>query len=168
MSSTPSIFSPVTLSKAWFEIFEAKDQWEDVGKFYDLHTRDLNTVQGHRRLCSPKVGHLLALRTGGVQLVHNIHQEEVDDFHGNDEGKIWALREEPLRPSSLERVAPSTKRQARRTTGRQWLNGKRRMTSLQRSTRSRQARRRLGNRQRLPSEAKLPVGLGRRDARRER
>ena len=93
MMSTPSIFLPVTMSKKpWVEIFDEMDQWEDVGKFYKLHSRELNTVQGHRRLCSPKVGHLLALRTGAVQLVHHIHQEDVDNFHGNDEeGKIWAL-----------------------------------------------------------------------------
>ena len=59
-------------------------------KFYALHARELNTVQGHRRLCSPKVGYLLALRPGTVQLVHHFHQEEVDNFHG-EEGEIWAL-----------------------------------------------------------------------------
>lgn len=48
-------------------------------------------MQGHRRLCSPKVGYLLALGTGAVQLLHHIHQEEVDDFPSNDEGKIWVL-----------------------------------------------------------------------------
>jgi hypothetical protein len=42
-------------------------------------------------LCSLKVGHLIALRTGGVQLVHHIHQEEVDGFQGDDEGELWAL-----------------------------------------------------------------------------
>ena len=91
MPSTPSIFSPVTLSRTWLDTFDAFDQWEDVNKFYAHHARELNTVQGHRRLCSPKVGHLVALRTGGVQLVHHIHQEEVDDFHGDEEGEIWAL-----------------------------------------------------------------------------
>jgi hypothetical protein len=91
MPSTPSIFSPVTLSRTWLDVFDALDQWEDVSNFYGLHSRELNTVQGHRRLCSPKVGHLVALRTGSVQLVHHIHQEDVDDFHGSDEGELWAL-----------------------------------------------------------------------------
>ena len=90
MPSTPSIFSPVTLSKAWSDVFTELDQWEDVEKFYALHARELNTVQGHRRLCSPKVGYLLAIRPGTIQLVHHIHQEEVDDFHG-EKGEIWAL-----------------------------------------------------------------------------
>lgn len=26
-----------------------------------------------------------------MQLVHHVHLEDVDDFHGNDKGKIWAL-----------------------------------------------------------------------------
>ena len=82
MPSTPSTFSPVTLSRTWLDVFETLDQWEDVNKFYTHQARELNTVQGHRRLCSPKVGHLVALRAGGVQLVHHIHQEDVDDFHG--------------------------------------------------------------------------------------
>ena len=92
MSSTPSILLPVTLSRMWIDIiFGELDQWEDVGKFYALHARELNTVQGHRRLCSPKVGYLFVLCTGAMQLIHPIHQEEVDDFHGDDEGEIWAL-----------------------------------------------------------------------------
>ena len=91
MPSTPSIFSPVTLSRTWLDVFDALDQWGDVTKFYEHHSRELNTVQGHRRLCSPKVGHLMALRTGAVPLVHHIHQEDVDDFHGDDEGELWAL-----------------------------------------------------------------------------
>ena len=90
MLSTPSIFSPVTFSRPWLDVFDALDQWEDVKKVYVNHARELNTVQGHRRLCSIKVGHLVALRAGGVQLVHHIHQEDVDDFHGDDEGEIWA------------------------------------------------------------------------------
>ena len=90
MPSTPSIFSPVTLSKAWSDVFTELDQWEDVERFYALHARELNTVQGHRRLYSPKVGYILAIRPGTIQLVHHIHQEEVDDFHG-EEGEIWAL-----------------------------------------------------------------------------
>ena len=83
MPSTPSIFSPVMLSRTWLDVFEALDQWEDVNKFYVHHSRELNTVQGHRHLCLPKVGHLMALCTRVVQLVHHIHQEDVDDFHGN-------------------------------------------------------------------------------------
>jgi hypothetical protein len=91
MPSTPSIFSPVTLSRAWIDIFEELDQCDDVEKFFALHARDLNTVQGHRRMCSPKVAYLLALRSGAVQLVHHIHLEDVDDFRGDDEEEIWAL-----------------------------------------------------------------------------
>ena len=80
------------LSRTWLDVFEALDQWEDVSKFYAHHARELNTVRrGHRRLCSPKVGHLVALCAGGVQLVHHIHQEDMDDFHGDEEGEIWAL-----------------------------------------------------------------------------
>ena len=88
--STPSTFSPVTLSRTWLDVFDALDQWDGVSNFYAYHARELNTIQGGRRLCSPKVGHLVALRTGGVQLVHHIHHEEVDGFQG-DEGKLWAL-----------------------------------------------------------------------------
>jgi hypothetical protein len=93
MPSTPSIFSPATLSRAWIDIFEELVQWEDVEKFYVLHSREFNTVQGHRRLCSQKVGYLvLALRTGAVQLMHHIHQEDVEEIvHSDDEGEIWAL-----------------------------------------------------------------------------
>ena len=92
MPTTPSAFSPVTLSRAWSDIFEDLDQWDDVEKFYALHARDLNTVQGHRRMCSSKVAHLLALfRSGAVQLVHHIHMEDVDDFRSDNEGEIWAL-----------------------------------------------------------------------------
>ena len=59
------------MSRAWIDIFEELDQWDDMGKFYTLHARDFNTtVQGHQRMCSPKVAHLLALRSGTVQLIH--------------------------------------------------------------------------------------------------
>jgi hypothetical protein len=91
MPSTPTIFSPVTLSKAWIDIFEELDQWEEVEKFYAIHARELNTVKGHQRLCSPKVGHLLALRAGTVQLVHHINQEIGDDLQGEEDSEIWAL-----------------------------------------------------------------------------
>jgi hypothetical protein len=37
------------------------DEWEDLGKFYEIRTRELNTVQGNRHPCSPKVGHLVPL-----------------------------------------------------------------------------------------------------------
>jgi hypothetical protein len=37
------------------------------------------------------MGHLVALRLGVVQLDYHVHLENVDDFHGNDEGEIWAL-----------------------------------------------------------------------------
>ena len=91
MPSTPSVFSPVVLSRTWLDVFDALDQWDEVGNFYAHHARELNTVQGSRRLCSPNVGHLIALRAGGVQLVHHIHQDEVDGFQGDDEGELWAL-----------------------------------------------------------------------------
>ena len=91
MPSTPTIFSPVTLSKAWIDIFEELDQWDEVEKFYAVQPREINTVKGHQRLCSPKVGYLLALRAGTVQLVHHINQEIGDDLQGEEDGEIWAL-----------------------------------------------------------------------------
>ena len=91
MPSTPAIFSPVTLSKAWSDVFTELDQWEDVEKFYAVHARDLDTVTGHHRLCSPKVGYLIALRAGTIQLVHHIHQEVGDAIQGDEDGDIWAL-----------------------------------------------------------------------------
>jgi hypothetical protein len=91
MPSTPTIFSPVTLSKAWIDVFEDLDQWDEVDRFYAIHARELNTVKGHQRLCSPKVGYLLALRAGTVQLVHHITQEIGDDLQGEDDSEIWAL-----------------------------------------------------------------------------
>ena len=90
-STRPSTFSPVTLSRTWLDVFDALDQWDEVSNFYAYHARELDTVQGSRRLCSPKIGHLVALRAVGVQLVHHIHHEdEVDGFQG-DEGELWAL-----------------------------------------------------------------------------
>jgi hypothetical protein len=91
MPSTPSAFSPVVLSKTWLDVFDGLDQWDEVSKFYRNHAREINTVAGSRRLCSPKVGHLIALRTGSVQLVHHIHQEEIDNIQDDAEGDLWAL-----------------------------------------------------------------------------
>ena len=60
-------------------------------KFYAIHARELHTVKGHQRLFSPKVGYLLALRAGTVQLVHHINQEIGDDIQGEEDSDIWAL-----------------------------------------------------------------------------
>jgi hypothetical protein len=92
MSSTPSVFSPVTMSKTWADFFRELDQWDEVGRFEILQASELNTVSGFRRLCSPKIGHLLLLRGGGVQAVHHIHQDVEDELHAaENSGDLWAL-----------------------------------------------------------------------------
>ncbi|KAI2505694.1 hypothetical protein MHU86_8753 [Fragilaria crotonensis] len=91
MSSTPSVFSPVTLSKTWADIFREIDQWDEVERFTNLQASELNTVNGFRRLCSPKIGHLLLIRGGGVLAVHHIHQDVEDDLHADSGGDLWAL-----------------------------------------------------------------------------
>ncbi|KAI2499963.1 hypothetical protein MHU86_14537 [Fragilaria crotonensis] len=88
--TSPSLTSPVTYTKTWVDIFTDLDQWEDSARFYSVHARDLNTVRGFRRLCSPTIGHLVALHGGGVQLVHNIHDGSQDDLD-TDRGELWAL-----------------------------------------------------------------------------
>jgi hypothetical protein len=89
-STTPSPFSLVTYSCTWLNIFKDVDQWKDVDRFAALQARDLDTVQGFRRLCSTSIGHGIALCLGGVQLVHHIHQDTVDDLDSGSE-ELWAL-----------------------------------------------------------------------------
>jgi hypothetical protein len=90
MTSSPSLTSPLTYAKTWLDVFQELDQWEDSTRFASVHGRALNTVRGFRRLCSPRIGHLVALRGGGVQLVHNIHEGATDDLD-TDTGELWAL-----------------------------------------------------------------------------
>ncbi|KAI2489345.1 hypothetical protein MHU86_25258 [Fragilaria crotonensis] len=92
MSSTPSVFSPITLSKTWVDVFREIDQWDEVERFENLQASELNTVNGFRRLCSPKIGHLLLLRgRGGILAAHHIHQDVEDELHVESGGDLWAL-----------------------------------------------------------------------------
>lgn len=90
--TSPSLTSPVTYTKTWVDVFTDLDQWEDSVRFYSVHARDLNTVRGFRRLCSPTIGHLVALRGGGVQLVHNIHDGAQDDLDTDRGGTLGSHR----------------------------------------------------------------------------
>ncbi len=67
------------------------DQWDAVETFAARHVLALDTREGFRRLCSPKIGHLLAHEGGGFQIMHQVYQDGEDDIddNDNDEGNIW-------------------------------------------------------------------------------
>lgn len=90
MASLPPTQPQTPFTKTWVTIFRDLDQWDDSDRFASAHTRDLATVRGFRRLCSPKIGHLVALREGGVRIVHNIHVDAQDDLD-TEGGDLWAL-----------------------------------------------------------------------------
>ena len=82
----------MTFSKAWVDIFGELDQWDDVEKFYGFHARTrLNTVQGHRRLCSPRIGYLAAQKSGTVQLIDHLYQEVGDNLQTEAPSEIRSL-----------------------------------------------------------------------------
>lgn len=79
------------MSKTWSDVFNELDQWDEVKRFTHVQASSFSTVTGFRRLCSPKIGHILLLRGGGVQAVHHIHQEVEDELHAEQGGDLWAL-----------------------------------------------------------------------------
>jgi hypothetical protein len=77
MSITIPRQPPLVLTRTWIDVFQGIDQWNNTERFADLYSDDLNTIQaGFHQRCSPKMGHLLAICSGGLQIVlHHIYRE---------------------------------------------------------------------------------------------
>ena len=83
--ANPTPPSPLVITSTWNEVFKRIDQWDDAEPFVEACSQKLQSVPGFRRLCSPKIGHLVRLESVGVLLVHNIHQEHSDSIVGGDD-----------------------------------------------------------------------------------
>ena len=83
--ANPTPPSPLVITSTWNEVFKRIDQWDDAEQFVEACGQNLQSVPGFRRLCSPKIGHLVRLDLGGILLVHNIHQEHSNSIVGGDD-----------------------------------------------------------------------------------
>ena len=78
--------STTITARTWRDVFERLDQWEDSAQFDAACNQELKSITGFRRLCSPKIGHLIRLQSGAVQIIYNISQAHEDTIVGsNDE-----------------------------------------------------------------------------------